>query len=140
MLGVREAELRTLAARAGAYYRTDHKSRRPLPFPKLAQPRKLRRIDEPVGCLKAVQKRIQSLLPSKLPDHILGGVKGVGVLHNVRLHLGAKVLVTLDIRDFFPSVTTDHVYNVWHNLLECSPAYSLKIVFGAYHAPPVECA
>src|SRR5438309_2300649 len=107
MLGVPEAELRALAAIDWAY-ETRHESRRPLPFPKRDRPRKLRRIDEPVGCLKAVQKRIQRLLPSKLPDHILGGVKGVGVLHNVRLHLGARVLVTLDIRDFFPSVTTVH--------------------------------
>jgi RNA-directed DNA polymerase len=121
MLGVREAELRTLAARAGAYYRTHHESRRRLPFQKRARPQKLRRIDKPVGLLKAVQKGIHKLLPSKLPDHIMGGVKGVGILQNVRLHLGARVLVTLDIRDFFPSVTTYQVYSVWHDLLQCSP-------------------
>jgi RNA-directed DNA polymerase len=126
MLGVREVELRGLAARAGAYYRPRDISRPPLPFQKQAKPPKIRRIQPPVGDLKTIQQRIQHVLlsPLILPDHIRGGVKGVGVLDNVRLHLGARVLVTLDIRDFFPSVTTYHVYNVWHDLLQCSPEVS----------------
>lgn len=35
---------------------------------------------------------------------------------------GAEVLITLDIKSFFPSITNLMVYEVWKNLLSCSPS------------------
>jgi RNA-directed DNA polymerase len=43
------------------------------------------------------------------------------VLHNAEFHLTANLLVTLDVRQCFPSITNVHVYKVWAALLGCSP-------------------
>ena len=61
------------------------------------------------------------LRPILLPEYLCGGVKGRTLLHNVMIHPGAKVLVSMDIKSFFPSITNMHVYTVWRNLLNCSP-------------------
>jgi retron-type reverse transcriptase len=40
------------------------------------------------------------------------------------MHLGAKVLVTMDIKGFFPSITNKQVYAVWRGVLNCSDRIS----------------
>jgi len=81
-------------------------------------------IDNPADPLKFIQNRIyQRLLqPLLWPEHIYGGVKGKSLIMNITPHLSANVIVTLDIKSFFPTVTTFQVYNVWSALLGCSPA------------------
>jgi hypothetical protein len=37
------------------------------------------------------------------------------------LHLGAPVLVTVDIKSFFPTISNRQVYRVWREALKCSP-------------------
>jgi retron-type reverse transcriptase len=95
----------------------------PPPFAKLPTIHKERMIDNPVDATKFIQSRIyQKLLqPLPWPDHIFGGVKGKSLLHNIRRHLGAPVIVTVDIKSFFPSITTRQIYTVWLDLLDCSP-------------------
>jgi RNA-directed DNA polymerase len=92
------------------------------PFQKLASP-KLRPIDNPLRELKWVQKRIyrRLLRPICFPQHILGAVRKRSVVDNASRHLSAHLLVTLDIRQCFPSITNVHVYRVWAELLGCSP-------------------
>ena len=36
------------------------------------------------------------------------------------MHRGARVLVTMDIKSFFPSITNKQVFFVWRHLLNCS--------------------
>ena len=95
----------------------------PPPFAKLPTVLKERAIDNPVDATKFIQARIyQKLLqPLPWPEHIFGGVKGKSLLHNIRRHLGAPVIVTVDIRSFFPSISTHQIYAVWADLLGCAP-------------------
>jgi len=93
------------------------------PFQKKFKAAKRRIIDNPTGLLKVIQKRVQRnlLRPLLLPEHYFGGVKGRTLLDNVVIHLGARVLVTMDIKSFFPSITNKQIYNVWSRTLNCSP-------------------
>ena len=43
---------------------------------------------------------------------------------NARLHLGARCLVTIDIKNFFPSITPSQVRAVFREILNCSPTIS----------------
>ena len=88
-----------------------------------ASPSKPRPIDNPKQGLSFVQKRIyRSLLrPVCFPEHVLGAVPKRSVRDNAERHLRSNLLVTLDIRQCFPSITNQHVYQVWANLLGCSP-------------------
>ena len=95
----------------------------PAPFAKLPTVLKERTIDNPVDATKFIQARIyQKLLqPLPWPEHIFGGVRGKSLLHNIKRHLGSPVIVTIDIRSFFPSISTHQIYAVWTDLLDCSP-------------------
>jgi RNA-directed DNA polymerase len=94
----------------------------PRPFQKLP-PSKPRPIDNPLRELKFVQKRIyrRLLKPICFPGHILGAVPKRSVWDNADRHLKSTLLVTLDIRQCFPSITNLQVYRVWAELLGCSP-------------------
>ena len=83
---------------------------------------KTRPIDNPCGELKEIQRRInRSLLrPICFPTNILGAVPKRSILDNAELHLKAALLVTIDVKSCFPSVTNVHVYRVWRNFLGCS--------------------
>jgi hypothetical protein len=96
--------------------------KQPRPFQKLPLS-KPRPIDNPLRELKFVQKRIyrRLLKPIRFPDHIFGAVPKRSVWDNADRHLGSALLVTLDIRQCFPSITNLQVYRVWAELLGCSP-------------------
>jgi RNA-directed DNA polymerase len=83
---------------------------------------KLRPIDNPLKELSWVQKRIyrRLLKPICFPEHIFGAVPKRSVRDNAGRHLDAGLLVTLDIRQCFPSITNVQVYQVWRKLLGCS--------------------
>src|SRR5438105_1593595 len=80
---------------------------KPAPFAKNPVELKQRKIDNPSSITKDVQKRInRRLLRERLfPGHICVGVKGKTLLDNVTPHLKARVIVTLDIKSFFPHIT-----------------------------------
>jgi RNA-directed DNA polymerase len=92
------------------------------PFQKVP-PSSPRPIDNPRADLKWAQTRIyrRLLKPICMPKHILGAVPKRSVLLNGARHLNSDVLVTIDIRQCFPSITNVHVYRVWADLLGCSP-------------------
>lgn len=67
-----------------------------------------REILEPLPELKALQRRILTWLVARriLPGrHAHGFVGGRSILTHARLHAGRRVVIHLDIRDFFPSVS-----------------------------------
>lgn len=123
LLGFPRDKIRCIAAHAGGYYKPFPKKGRICPFQKKFKPPKKRIIDNPTGLLKVLQKRVQKnlLRPLLLPEHFCGGVKGRTLLDNIMMHLGARVLVTMDIKSFFPSITNKQVYFVWRHMLNCSP-------------------
>lgn len=126
LLGISREVMRELASTSGSLYRPFEKRATPKPFQKKPRLQKVRYIDNPLVRLKKVQGRIyrRLLRPIVLPNYLCGGVGGKTVLDAVLLHQGSKVLVRVDIKSFFPSVSNIQVYNVWSRLLNCSPQIS----------------
>ena len=116
-------EIESVAEVAGRYYQPFEKRPKPRWFAKKAKPSKSRTIDNPTDDLRHLQDRVQKYLlkPLTFPFYLCGGVKGRSVIDNVAMHVGAPVLVTLDIRSFFPSIRHAQVYGIWADLLGCSP-------------------
>lgn len=126
LLGRPRSDLKDLSRHATRYYE-------PFPlnpgrrwFARDIKPAKKRLIDHPIDPLKAIQSRVQERLLSRLvlPEHLLGGVRGKSIVDNAKLHLGAPFLVTIDIKNFFPSITPAQVSEVFRRVLNCSPEIS----------------
>jgi hypothetical protein len=102
---MRLAVLRETASLAEAYYRpyTDRKDRL---------------IDRPVGLLKEIQARVQEnlLTDVPLPEMLHGGVSGKSPFTNASAHGGSSVVLRIDVRKFYPHVTSEHVFLVWRTL------------------------
>ena len=122
-LGYPRAHLRRIAAIVGSCYRPFPQKKKPKPFQKAPLSQKVRMIDNPSSELKKIQRAINTKLLRRLelPMFVCGGVKGRSVADNIELHLGARVLVTMDIRRFFPSVSSRQIFAVWRDELNCSP-------------------
>lgn len=60
-------------------------------------------------------------MPICFPDNIFGGIRKRSILDNAEHHHGATLLVTIDVKQCFPSITNRHIYSVWAELLGCSP-------------------
>jgi RNA-directed DNA polymerase len=106
------------------YYKPFPLKRKERPFSRKITVAKKRSIDNPIDPLKAIQSRIEDRLLKRivLPEHLLGGVKGKSIMDNATRHLNARYLVTIDIKNFFPSITPQQVRAVWCKTLNCSPA------------------
>jgi len=126
LLGRSRAELRDLASGAVRYYKPFLQKPKARPFARKITAPKKRWIDNPIDPLKMIQARIQERLLARLilPEHLLGGVKGKSILENAKLHFGGKYLVTIDIKNFFPTITPRQVQAVFRRLLNCSPDVS----------------
>lgn len=80
-----------------------------------------RRIEAPNNNLKKVQKRIADLLQRiQPPDYLMAPVKKRSYVDNAAVHCGAKVFLSLDIQDFFPSCTSKKVFWFFHTKMECA--------------------
>ena len=123
LLGIPRERLTTLAETAGRFYEPFESSPRLRPFQRKIKQKKPRIIDNPLDELKRIQSRINARLlrPLYIPRYLCGGIAGRSILDNVKMHLGARCLVTIDIRSFFPNVTNLHIYSVWQTVLGCSP-------------------
>ena len=122
LLKIPGERLLSLAASPNASYNPfDHtRARRPFQKKPPSQPRK---IDNPLQDLSWAQKRINRLLlaPICFPEHMFGAIPKRSVFGNSEHHHGALLLVTIDVKQCFPSITNKHVYSVWSNLLGCCP-------------------
>jgi retron-type reverse transcriptase len=100
--------LRQLAAETGAHYR---------PFV-LTRGTKKRQIDNPDRALKFVQKHIRKrlLMILELPDHVHGCVRYRSPLSNASVHRGQPNVASIDITDFYPSVTAHDIFLLWRRL------------------------
>lgn len=79
---------------------------------------KKRDIDEPLPDLKFVQSWILNNILEKCPisDYAKAYSKGRTLKHNARFHKKQKVVVTMDIKDFFPSVSISDVTKIFENM------------------------
>ena len=122
-LGESREYLRTLAEYANAHYSPFKCMKPPKPFQRpTGKPPKLRDIDNPSDELKQVQRKICKRLLDHLatPDFLYGAVRGRTIHDFAALHNGAELVVKMDIKNYYPSVTNDHVYRVWRIELGCS--------------------
>jgi len=80
---------------------------------------KIRRIYAPDERLKMIQKRISEFILSKTKPHDCahGFVKGRSILTNASAHYGRRTIINIDIKDFFPSITSDDVFNYWISMV-----------------------
>jgi len=129
LLGRSRTELKDLASKAIHFYKPFPLKTKPRKFAKIVDPVKKRWIDNPTDPLKAIQSRVHEriLSPLLLPEHLLGGVKGKSIMDNARLHLGARCLVTIDIKNFYPSITPSQVRNVFQKTLNCSTSVAFLL-------------
>lgn len=82
----------------------------------------MREINPPLKSLKLMQKRINRLLQRLLvPVAVKGGIKGHSHLDHAAVHTGKTVVITMDLSDFYPSVKSGRVYDIFCQRLGCSP-------------------
>ncbi len=122
LLKVPPAVLENTGAELRKYYSPFMALRPPRPFQRFS-PQSPRPIDNPLQEIKWIQDRIyrRLLKPICFPDHVLGAIPKRGVMDNAKRHLTARLLVTADVRQCFPSITNLQVYRVWSDFLGCSP-------------------
>lgn len=78
----------------------------------------LRSIDEPLPDLKYVQTWILRNILEQCPisDYAKAFIKGRTLKHNARFHRAQKVVVSMDIKDFFPSILIGDVVNIYESM------------------------
>ncbi len=83
---------------------------------------KRRLIEPPDDNLKAIQKRLKTILSNiDVPKNIFSGVKGRSHYDNAKIHLGNKYVYKLDLTAFFPSTSREKVYHFFRECLQVSP-------------------
>jgi|GEM_PF-1162126 len=77
-----------------------------------------RDIDTPRTYLKVIQWWILDNVLNHvgIAENIFGFVAGRSAIQNAKFHLGAKHILNVDIRQFFPSVTIDQVHAIFVSL------------------------
>lgn len=80
---------------------------------------KKRQITSPSKELKAVQRWLLVNYFSEIPvsNRANGFVKGRGIKRNAQFHLDKRFILSIDIKDFFPSISQKMVYNALKNFL-----------------------
>lgn len=71
-----------------------------------------RAIDAPIEPLKTIQRALNHILEAVYTPHIaaMGFVPGRSVVDNARVHIGQRYVYNIDLKDFFPSITSGRVY------------------------------
>jgi len=82
-----------------------------------------RTICAPQPLLKKVQRRLIDVFLQPVPLHAAchGFRPGHSIETNAQRHIGKEVVLNLDLRDFFPSITARRVYGMWQDLLGLEP-------------------
>lgn len=116
VLGIPEAVLINYSTNAPKHYR---------PFIK-KMGEKRRRIANPDEPLKAIQRKINNIILNKvlLPNEMYGSVRGRNIKNNVEPHIGKRVVVTIDIRDCFPSVSYTRIFKLFREKFQYSKEVS----------------
>lgn len=79
---------------------------------------KKRKIDEPLPSLKEIQNWIyqEILCNVKISSYAKAYVKGKSIKDNARFHKRQKKVLSMDIKDFFPSIGFKQILNVFRNI------------------------
>lgn len=84
--------------------------------------KKPRRIQAPKPAIKVLQRRLNDLLQRiEAPEYLHSGTVGRSYLTNSALHRDAEgATVTVDISDFYPSVTRKRLFVLFRTVFQCS--------------------
>lgn len=65
-----------------------------------------RKISAPVSAVRILQRKLNQVLTTvyERPAGVNRFVSGRSILANARVHVGAKFVLTVDLKDFFPSI------------------------------------
>lgn len=74
-----------------------------------------RKITAPDFDLKLIQKRINRFIFSNVqyPDHLFGGISEKDYLKNAQAHVGAKLLIAVDVESFYPNIKASTVKKIF---------------------------
>ncbi len=125
LLGVPLDELRRLASELPNQYKPFMLAKASKPYSRQVSTPKLRQIDNPSRALKLVQSRIRQrlLVPLSSPEFLYGAIRKQSVRTHAGAHLRSlnSMMVKMDIKAYYPSLTNAHIFRVWSNVLGCSP-------------------
>lgn len=78
------------------------------------------------GILKKVHEQIKFkiFVHVNFPEYLQGSIKKRSYYSNAQLHVGKQILITEDVKSFFPSVHESRVYDIWRNFFLFSPEVS----------------
>ncbi|WP_159340358.1 MULTISPECIES: reverse transcriptase family protein [Leclercia] len=81
--------------------------------------KKERSLSEPKKGLKKLQKRINQEIFENVsfPDYLHGGLKGKDYLSNAKVHTNKKHLISLDIENFYPSISKKNVLEIFKYMM-----------------------
>ena len=87
---------------------------------------KTRLLDRPSDRLKRIQKLIKKRILDRieLPSYVIGGVKGQEPTEHPSAHVHKPVVVTIDVRDCYRSISNRRVFEIWRGRLGCSAQVS----------------
>jgi RNA-directed DNA polymerase len=72
---------------------------------------KRRSLAVPIDEMRAIHERMKDLLGRiSLPDYLYSPRRGRAAVDNALVHQGAFVVVKLDVKQFYPSTTAEHVF------------------------------
>jgi hypothetical protein len=80
-----------------------------------------------LGPLKSIQARIQCMILNRVtyPTYLQGSIKDPisprGQKANAALHTRKRTLITEDVKQFFPSVRSQIVFDIWHKFFTFPP-------------------
>lgn len=82
---------------------------------------KIRELYVPENGLKKIQRRINMCIldqeQAKLPKEITGFIKERNILNNAEKHCGKKIIINVDIKDFFYSIPFGRVFHLFNKKL-----------------------
>lgn len=117
-LGVPEKALRRVAASASDSYRLAWEERK--------SDGSVRQTYDACPALKSIQRRIQGHILGRVlfPDYLNGSLKGRSTRKNAQPHVGAKIVISEDIANFFPTISPSLVKAMWRGVFGFSDEVS----------------
>lgn len=91
-------------------------------FDLVKEGKKPREIQAPNFELDMIQTRIASLLVRvATPEYLYSGVKGRSNISNAEVHIGNHPVLTMDIQNFYPSITKKSIFNFFSSAMNAAP-------------------
>ncbi|MGE5411314.1 MAG: reverse transcriptase family protein, partial [Clostridiales bacterium] len=81
-----------------------------------------RQIKEPLTSLKEIQHWILNEILYKVPTSRFSKAytPNKNLIENIRFHRGQEVVINFDIKDFFPSIKEEYIYNIFKEFGYCT--------------------